>query len=122
MCKSYDVGYDPGNSETSTVVITPDGEQLVITIPSYIGRGSSDNLKRFRNMSSNQADDTLQPGEYILHCPAVDNSEVFVGELAQRQSHRATSAFGDNNRYWDHHSRPLLLTTTAAPIPDAKYK
>lgn len=26
MLKSFDIGYDPGNSETSTVVTTPEGK------------------------------------------------------------------------------------------------
>src|SRR6266446_10975411 len=120
MLKSYVVGYDPGNSETSAAIITPDDEQRVITIPSYVGRGSSDNLRRFRNMSSSLASDVLRQGEYILHCPEVSNSEFYVGELALSQSHVSTSAFGDNNRYWSPHSLQLLLTTTGALIRDTE--
>jgi Actin like proteins N terminal domain len=122
MLNSFDIGYDPGNSETSTVVTTLDGEQRFLTIPSRVGRGSFDDLRHFRNMRATQARDILQPGEYILYCPEVDSSECYVGDLALSQSRISTSAFGDNNRYWSLHSRQLLLTTTGALIPDPWYE
>ncbi len=122
LIKSFDTGYDPGNSETSTVVTTPDGEQRFLTIPSRVGRGSFDDLRRFRNMRSVQALDVLHSGEYILYCPEIDASECYVGGLALSQSRISTSAFGDNNRYWSPHSRQLLLTTTGALISDSRYE
>ena len=122
MLNSFDIGYDPGNSETSTVAITPDGEQRFLTIPSRVGRGSFDDLRRFRNMRSVQALDVLHSGEYILYCPEIDASECYVGGLALSQSRISTSAFGDNNRYWSLHTRQLLLTTTGALISDSRYE
>jgi hypothetical protein len=120
MLKSYDVGYDPGNSEPSAVVIMPDDEQRVITIPSYVGRGKSDNLNRFRNMRSSLAFDALRHGEYILYCSEVGNSECYVGELALSQGHVSTSAFGDSNRYRNPHSLQLLLTAAGALNPNTE--
>lgn len=122
LTKSFDIGYDPGNSETSTVVTTPEGEQRFLTIPSHVGRGSFDDLRRFRDMRSVQAADVLHSGEYILYCPEVDASECYVGDLALSQSRISTSAFGDNNRYWSLLSRQLLLTTTGALISDSRYE
>lgn len=122
LIKSFDIGYDPGNSETSTVVTTPDGEQRFLTIPSRVGRGSFDDLRRFRDMRSVQTPDILRSGEYILYCPEIDSSECYVGDLALSQSRISTSAFGDNTRYWSPLSRQLLLTTTGALISDDRYE
>ncbi len=122
LTKSFDIGYDPGNSETSTVVTTPDGEQRFLTIPSRVGRGSSDDLRRFRDMRTTQTPDILRPGEYILYCPEIDSSECYVGDLALSQSRISTSAFGDNTRYWSPLSRQLLLTTSGALISDSRYE
>lgn len=54
LTKSFDIGYDPGNSETSTVITTPEGDQHFLTIPSRVGRGSSEDLRRFRDMRATQ--------------------------------------------------------------------
>jgi len=122
LIKSFDIGYDPGNSETSTVITTPEGEQHFLTIPSRVGRGSSEDLRRFRDMRATQPPDILRPGEYILYCPELDSSECYVGDLALNQSRISTSGFGDNTRYWSPLSRQLLLTSTGALISDARYE
>ncbi|GHO73968.1 hypothetical protein KSD_17390 [Ktedonobacter sp. SOSP1-85] len=121
MRNIYPVGFDPGNSETSLVTFLPNGEQRILTIPSYAGRGSSTDLKRFRTMHMAQSD-IFQSGEYVLNCPEIDVSEYFVGSLALSQSQISTSARGDINRYWSTLMLLLLLTVLGAAIPDAEFE
>lgn len=116
----YSVGFDPGNSETSLVVLLSNGEQRTLTIPSYAGRGSSSNLKRFRSLHSAQTN-VLLSDEYVLHCPTIDASEYYVGTLALSQSTLSTSARGDINRYWSPLMLLLLLTILGTLIPDDEF-
>lgn len=92
-----------------------------MTIPSYAGRGSSSDLKRFRTMHANQSD-VLQAKEYVLRCSEVDASEYFVGTLALSQSKISTSARGDVNRYWSTLMLLLLLTVLGTVIPDTEFE
>jgi plasmid segregation protein ParM len=117
----YPVGFDPGNSETSLVALLPNDGQATLTIPSYAGRGSSSDLKRFRTMHTAQSD-ILQPGEYVLRCMEIDSSEYFVGALALSQSQLSTSARGDINRYWSTLMLLLLLTALGTVIPDTEFE
>ncbi len=120
--RQYYAGFDPGNSETSLVVITSEGRQSRLTLPSYAGRGSSHELRRFRQMTSSQATNVFQPGEFVLVCPAIDHAEYFIGTLAMNQSRGATSARGDINRYWSPFALRLLLTALGALIPDTEFE
>ncbi len=120
--QAFCAGFDPGNSETSLVVATPEGQQSRLTLPSYVGRGSSHELKRFRQMKSVQAADVFQPGEYVLLCPKIAHTEYFIGTLAMDQSRAATSARGDINRYWSPFVLLLLLAASGALIPDAEFE
>jgi Actin like proteins N terminal domain len=122
MNKSYTVGFDPGNSETCVAVMSPEGKQWTLTLPSYVGRGSFSDLKRFRQMRSIQVSEVFQPGEYVLLCEEVDASEHFVGALALSQSHLSTSARGDINRYWSPLILLLLLTALGALIPETEFE
>jgi hypothetical protein len=119
---TFSAGFDPGNSETSLVLTAPRGQQSMLTFPSYVGRGSVHELKRFRKMKSVLADDEFQPGEYVLVCPEIDHAEYFIGTLAMNQSRAATSARGDINRYWSPFALLLLLTALGALIPDAEFE
>jgi hypothetical protein len=118
----YPVGFDAGNSETTTAVYTPEGQLETLTLPSYAGRGSFNDLRRFRKMRSAQVGNVLQPEEYVLHSPAIDQAEYFVGQLALAQSRFATSARGDINRYWSPLMLLLLLTVLGALVPDAEFE
>ncbi len=126
MLKQYAVGFDPGNSETSLVVLFPEDEQKTQTLPSFVSRGSSDQLERFRSMSGRSllmpSTAGLQPGEYVVANDDTGTSEYFVGELAMSQGSAATSARGDISRYWSHISRLLLLTALGSVIPDAEFE
>ncbi len=126
MLKQYDVGFDPGNSETSLVVVFPEGEQKTQILPSFVSRGSSDQLERFRSMSGRSLVTPSaagpQSGEYVIAHGDTGTSEYFVGELAMSQGSAATSARGDISRYWSHVSRLLLLTALGSVIPDAEFE
>jgi hypothetical protein len=126
VLKQYDIGFDPGNSETAAVVSDPDGNQAVRTCPSYFCRGSFDSLARFRTMSgrgqSIHPSEVLQPDEHVLTYPDTGASEYYVGELALSQGKGASSARGDISRYWSLIVLLLLLTTSGLCIPDDEYE
>lgn len=118
--RHYSAGFDPGNSETSLIVLTPEGQPSTLTMPSYVGRGSSHELKRFRQMGGST--NVFQPGEFVLVCPEIDHAEYFIGTLAMNQSRVATSARGDMNRYWSPFALRLLLTASGTLIPDTEFE
>lgn len=103
------VGFDPGNSEAT--LIAPKNS---CTIPSYTGSGSLDELRRIRGGAGR---DALESGEYVLES---DGRSQFVGALALEQTRDATSARGDVSRYWNGHTRRLLLTLAATTLPRAE--
>lgn len=118
----YPVGFDAGNSETTAVTYTATGERQTVTMPSYVGRGSSHKLGRFRQMNPFGAANGFQPGEFVLVCPEIDHAEYFIGILAIRQSRAATAARGDINRYWSPFALRLLLTAVGALILDTEFE
>src|SRR6266446_3670433 len=126
MRKSFDIGYDPGNSEASVAVICPDGSQRVQTCPSYFCRGNYDALARIRTMSgrgqSVHPSEVLKPDEHVLTYPDTGASEYYVGELALSQGKGASSARGDISRYWSLIVLLLLLTVLGVCIPDNEYE
>lgn len=121
MRNRYAVGFDPGNSNTSLGAFLANGEKVTFTIPSYAGRGSFNTLQRFSSNSVAQSN-AIQPGDYVLHCPEIDGSDYFVGNLALSQSQLSTSARGDINRYWSTLMLILLLTVLGAVIPDTEFE
>lgn len=126
MTIQYDVGYDPGNSETSVAVVNPDGNQRVLTCPSYFCRGNYDALARIRTMSgrgqSIHPSEVLKSEEYVLTYPDTGASEYYVGELALSQGKGASSARGDISRYWSLIVLLLLLTVLGVCISDDEYE
>lgn len=100
------VGFDPGNSEATLIA-----GQRTCTLPSYTGLGSLDELLRVRGGASRGG---LESGEYVLES---DGRSLFVGALALEQTRNATSARGDVSRYWNGHTRRLLLTLAGAALP-----
>jgi Actin like proteins N terminal domain/Archaeal actin homologue MreB-like, C-terminal len=123
MLSHIEVGFDPGNSETSVVITCANGEQKTHAIPSYVSRGSYDELVRFRTMSggnhTTHPSEILRSKEYVL---ASGTAEFYVGELAVNQGRHATAARGDINRYWSPRALQLLLAAVGALIPDAGYE
>ena len=95
---------DAGNSETTFVA--PRGR--VITIPSFIGSGSLEELQRIRGGIGTT---TLRDDEFVLE---YQNRSYFIGRLAVEESLDATSARGNINRYWDGHTLKLLLVLAGA--------
>ena len=125
MLRQYDIGFDPGNSETAAVVSDPDGNQSALAFPSYISRGDTESLVRFRAMvgggQATHPREVLQADEHVLTYPAGGGSEYYVGELAMSQGKGASSARGDINRYWSFLALALLLTIAGLLIPDREF-
>lgn len=126
MLKLYDVGFDPGNSETAAVVCDADDKQVLQICPSYISRGRYDALARFRTMGelgrSAQPTEILQDDEHILTYPLNGGSDYYVGKLAMSQGKGASSARGDISRYWSFIAVALLLTVLGLLIPEHEYE
>ncbi len=126
MFNHYDIGYDPGNSETCVVVTSSSGEQLALAFPSFVGRGSLGELKRYRSMAGKGREmspsELLQPGESVLSSLNGETTEYFVGVLAISQGRLATSARGDLHRYWSPRALQLLLTAAGALIADTEFE
>ncbi len=108
--KTYAMGFDPGNSETCTI-ITDGSNSISFTMPSYTAIGNVENLKlheyRFRN------------DDFVYHDDGLD---IYVGGLALRQSKVQESGRGDSGRYWSERIRQLLLVSSSAMIPDKEYR
>jgi plasmid segregation protein ParM len=125
MLNYYDIGFDPGNSETSVVVVSPDGEQTALAVPSFVSRGSYSELQRHRSMAGREHGmhllEVLQAGEHVLSSLDGEATEHFVGALALSQGRLATSGRGDPNRYWSPRTLLLLLTAAGTLIPDAEF-
>lgn len=101
------VGLDAGNSE-ATLTVAPGGKGSALTIPSYLGSGTLDELLRVRGGAGSEA---LRTGEHVLEYAG---RSAFVGTLALEQSGDASSARGDVSRSWNGHSLRLLLTLAGA--------
>ncbi len=125
MLNSYDIGFDPGNSETCVVVTSSAGEQTALAFPSFVSRGSFSELNRYRSMAGQGREmplsEVLQTGEYILSSLDGEATEYFVGALAISQGRLATSGRGDPHRYWSPRTLQLLLTATGALISDGEF-
>ena len=126
MLNQYDIGFDPGNSETCVVVISPTGEQAALAFPSFVSRGSFNELKRYRSMAGQghetHPSEILQTGEHILSALNDETTEYFVGMLAVSQGRLATSARGDPRRYWSPRALQLLLTAAGTLISEAEFE
>lgn len=109
MYNTYALGFDPGNSETSIVIMN--GEQQQLSLPSYTAIGSLATL--------NERGYTLRKDDYVYRDN--DTVDTFVGELALRQSRMQESRRGDSGRYWNRQSLVLLLVASSAIIPDREY-
>ena len=120
MLPSYPYGHDFGNSETGGVLFDR-GMQRSITLPSATALGSSHDLLQKRSAMSDSytgAADALKQGEYILEH---EGNELFLGDLALKQSKSATTARGDISRYWSSRSLHLLLTASGTIIREPEY-
>ncbi len=118
----YAYGHDFGNAETGGVLFDR-GIQRAITIPSATALGSLHDLIQMRSaLSESYAGnypETLKRGEYVLE---YNGNELFVGNLALKQSRTATTALGDISRYYSPRSLHLLLAASASIISHPEYQ
>jgi plasmid segregation protein ParM len=120
MLPTYPYGHDFGNSETCGVLFDR-GMQRSITLLSATAPGSLHDLMQKRSAMSESyatAIEALKRGEYVLEH---NGNELFLGDLALKQSKAATSARGDMSRYWSSRSLQILLCASGSIIKDAEY-
>ncbi len=121
MLPVYAYGHDFGNAETCGVLFDR-GIQRAITLPSATALGSLHDLAQKRSAISDSYTDSLtealKKGEYVLE---YNGGELFLGELALKQSRTATAARGDISRYWSPRSLHLLLSASGSLIPHPEY-
>jgi quercetin dioxygenase-like cupin family protein len=103
------IGFDAGNSE-ATLTTQNGGKGSSLTIPSYLGNGSLDELLRMRGGANVES---LGAGEYVLE---FGGRSSFVGQLALEQARNGSSGRGDVSRYWTGHTLRLLLALCGAAI------
>jgi plasmid segregation protein ParM len=107
--RTYAIGFDPGNSETCTVIV--DGiDKASISIPSYTAIGDLELLHSLEYR--------LRKDDFVYRNGGLD---TYVGGLAIRQSTIHSSGRGDSGRYWSDRALQLLLVSTSALIPDEEY-
>ncbi len=100
------IGFDPGNSE-STLTWRQGAALRHLTIPSFVGSGRLQELRRVRSATS---DGALRRDEIAL---TYHGAAHFVGQLAIEESRDATAARNDVSRYWNGHTIRLLLALVA---------
>ena len=110
------VGFDPGNSE-AMLLAALGGKTATLTIPSFIGAGSLEALRRVRGGTGSSQ--SLEAGEYMLDVAGVSH---FVGALALEQSLDASSARGDTQRYYTGHTLRLLMVLAGALIKAPSFR
>jgi hypothetical protein len=108
-------GFDPGTSET-TLVLRLGTKSSALTIPSSIGPGSLEELKRIRGGSGTK--DGLEYGELVLE---TGTRSLFVGTLALEQSQRVSNARGDVSRYWHGHTLSLLMALGGTLVKERSF-
>lgn len=110
------VGFDAGNSEAN-LVLGHGRYRKTLTIPSFIGDGSLDELNRIRS-GGGRSEAGLLDGEYVLEA---GHQSYFVGELALAQARQPESYRGSVSRYWSGHSLRLLMVLAGTLIKDKKF-
>lgn len=108
------IGFDPGNSASTVILMSDSGNHMSLTIPSYVGSGTLAELKRLRG---GIGEDKLGTNEYILE---YSGRPHYIGQLALEYSADADSKRGDVSRYWTGHSLRLLLSIVGT-IVDADH-
>lgn len=96
------LGFDPGNSET-TLTWRHGAVSRHITMPSFIGSGSLEELRRVRSGAGGEG---LQKDEIVL---VHGGTSYYVGKLALEEARDARTARNDVSRYWNGHTLWLLL-------------
>lgn len=103
---THAVGFDPGNSETCTVMMDRDKSATSLTIPSETALGE---LRRLKSL-----DIKMRPASFVYRDESI---ELFIGDLAIEQARNPFGGRGDPSRYYSDTALQLLLTTTAALTP-----
>lgn len=100
------VGVDLGNAESMLAWGARQHQRQLRSIPSYIGSGSVEVLKRLMTGGRADTSGVADVNNLVL---VYEGIEHFIGELAIRQSPDATSGRGDVGRYWSGHTKRLFL-------------
>lgn len=109
--QTYAYGHDFGNAETCGAMIIRN-HKVSKTVPSVTSQGNFAELQRLGV--------TLEPDDYVFK-GKTSGTELYVGNLALRQSSMSFSGRGDISRYWSEKSLILLLTTASSLVPDAEF-
>lgn len=96
------LGFDPGNSE-STMTWRHGAASRHVTMPSFIGSGSLEELRRVRSGAGGEG---LQKDEIVL---VHQGTSYYIGKLALEEARDARTARNDVSRYWNGHTLWLLL-------------
>ncbi len=115
----YYAGFDPGSGIAALEAASADtlDETFSLALPNLVGGGDSPALINVRSTTEHEATlaCVLKKHEYVIE---YERRDYYVGELAEREGTNTTNARGDKNRYWSLHNRLLLLTLSAALIPE----
>jgi len=116
----YPSGFDGGNSDSCFSTIDASGHETIITLPSALVEASAEKLALMRSAVH---------GEHALAEGYKQDTQVFynginyyVGDLALRQSKRASSQKGDETRYHSVEQLVRLLATSGLAIRDQRYE
>ena len=104
------VGADLGNAES--MLAWGARQRSLKRLPSYLGSGAAAELTRLTAGGRSEAAGVA--ADLVL---VYEGVELFVGDLAIRQSQDATSGRGDVGRYWSGHTKRLFLTMCGQAWP-----
>jgi hypothetical protein len=116
----YPAGFDGGNSDSCFSAVRADGTESIVTIPSAIVEASAEKLALFRSAVHGENTNT-DPYKQDIQVEFL-GTNYYVGDLALRQSKRASSQKGDETRYHSVEQLIRLLATSGLCIPDECYE
>lgn len=116
----YPAGFDGGNSDSCFSAVRTDGTESIVTIPSAIVEASAEKLALFRSAVHGEINPNNDPYKQDIQVQFL-GINYYVGDLALRQSKRASSQKGDETRYHSVEQLVRLLATSGLCIPDQQY-
>lgn len=116
---TYYGGFDPGSGRAGLKIVPANGTKLphdLMTIDSCMSTGNSDDLLA-RGDTNAQVKDVIREGEA---CISLQGSDYYLQDLT-REGRNLSYALGNPERYWNDHSRVLLLALASQLIPDRSF-